>query len=218
MRHWIAYLFCIIIVGCKTSGTNNLTLYYDFYCRDSLQKVNALVIESRKTDSDNVRIINISSSIDSIHTTFKEKVTDSGIYRSMDNLPFNLTHSFSNMKETKSQLPKSYPYFINKLTKEYKTKKYLFANKDSIEINFFDEAIPWYSYTNSYYSKQLGFFLIYYNPRTDCYFKLTGVEGLQNKIADMAEVENKILRDTSFFSKFLKDTLSNIPPPPLNSK
>jgi len=218
MKHWIIYLICIIVVGCKTSNTDNLILHYDFYCHDSLQKTNALTIESRKMDADEVRMINITSSIDSAQVTFKEKVTDSGIYRSMNNLPFTLTHSFSSIKETESKLPELYPYFINKLTKKYKTKKYLLNNKDSIEINFFDEVIPWYSYTNSYYSKQLGFFLIFYNPRTDCYFKLGGVEELQNKIADIAEVENKILKDTFFFCKFLKDTLPNIPPPPLNSK
>lgn len=215
MEMRIFYIVCIILAGCKNHKPNSIRLHYDFYRHDSLEKANALTIEYKQIDTGITRTVDIVSRVDTNKIIFKEKVNDNGIYRSVDGSDFNLTHSFTIGRNVESHLPKSYPIFINTWAKGIMKKNYLLTNNDSINIIFFDETIPFYTFTSSYYSKELGFFIVYYNQHQDTYFKLSKAEGLQNNYGekDILRVTNKLSNDTMFFGKHYK--LPIVPQPPL---
>lgn len=205
----------LLIFGCKQNNSleNPLVLHYDYYSHDTLFMANALTIEYIKKD-DSIRDVNISGKIDSLFITFKEKIDNDGIYRSVDELPYRLTHSFIYDTGIQSNLSKSYPYFLNALSKKIRAKKYSVGNADSVQVYFFDEAIPWYSYTDSYFRKDLKLFLLFYNPRKNSYFKLSKIDGKENNWNNVLTVEDEILKDTTFFAKFYKSP--EVLPPDIN--
>ncbi len=208
MKKLVTYMCLLLILSCykKNVSEENMILHYDYYSYDTLKISNALRIEYMKADS-SARIVKISSSIDSISIVFKEKIEMNGIYRSVDNSPYVLTHSFDSISQIESSLPKSVPYFLNKLSKTISVKNYKLDNLDSSRIHFFDEAIPWYSYTDSYYCAKTKLFLLFYNPRKDSYFKLSSIEGQDDKFGQLLKIENAIIKDTSFFARYYKSLI-----------
>lgn len=211
---YISFIF-LILSGCDNPSTKLITLKYDFFQKDSLLKNNALIIQYKKNDADSFRVVNLTSTLDSsIQISFKERITDSGIYRSFNGSNYLLTHSFTLGKQVESDLPQSTPFFINTWIRAIESKNYLFGQGDSINLIFFDEAIPKYSFTSSYYSTQLELFIIYYNQREDSYFKLAEVKGLSsNAEKDILQVADRLSKDTLFFGKHYR--LPIVEPPPL---
>lgn len=201
-------MIAVITLGCKDSKKKQLKiLQYDYYRRDKLEKLNAL--EITYSDSGEIRNVKALSSIDSLSISFAEKVTPDGIYRSKDNSPFALTHPFHKGNEIESLLKPS-PIFFNKKIKDQAQKRYSLNGKDSLNVIFFDENIPLYTFTNSYYGKEVGIFLIYYDPIRETYFKLSHYSGNGDE-QYLLKVTEEICNDTTFFSRFIK--APKAPPP-----
>lgn len=205
----------LIISGCSKSSNELMTLKYDFYEKDSLSQKNALIIQYKKNEKDSFRVVSLTSFVDSIQLLFKERLSDSGIYRSVKGSKYFLTHSFIIGKQVESDLPQTAPFFLNTWIKAIDSKGYFYSQVDSINLIFFDEALPKYSFTSSYYSKELKFFFIFYNQSMDSYFKLAKVEGLMNNTEkSILEVADKLSHDTMFFGKHYR--LPLVEPPTLN--
>jgi len=214
MRIKLLYIFGLLTTSCNHYQANSFKLHYDSYRADTLAMKNAITIEYKQEDSF-FRAVKVSSSIDSFQLFFKERLTDSAIYRSVDSSGYILTHSFTIGKKIESDLLKTHPIFLNTLVRAIEEKVYKYKKTDSIAIMFFDEAIPRYTFTSSYYCKQMGFFLIYYNQMSDEYFKLSKVEGLESNFNEneILEIVDKLSRDTLFFGKHYRPPV--IEPPPL---
>ena len=97
-------------------------------------------------------------------------------------------------------------------------KSYAIGDMDSLEIIDFGELIPAYTSTAAYYGKRLGFFIIFYDPKKDNYLRIAKIEG-EPHISEQSivAVAGKVLQDTSFFYRFLKDKLPHVLPPPLKN-
>jgi hypothetical protein len=214
MRIKFLYIIGLLITSCNHYRGNTFKLHYDLYKADTLAMKNAITIEYKQSGSF-FRAVKVSSSIDSLQLLFNERLTDSAIYRSIDRSDYILTHSFTIGKKIESNLPKTHPVFLNTLIRAIGEKNYKYKNADSIAIIFFDEAIPRYIFTSSYYSKQVGFFLIYYNQMSDEYFKLSKIEGLSSNFNknEILEIVDKLSHDTLFFGKHYRPPA--VEPPPL---
>lgn len=140
----------LFLFGCKEEQVNStVTLYYDFYHNDSVVLKKAIKIEYENVVSREYRKVIIETSEDSVIATFYQKTSDAGIFRSLDTVGFKLSHSFLPKAEVELKLGDPIPYFLNVLATNRNAKTYQYDNKDSAEVIFFDEAIPWDSYTCS---------------------------------------------------------------------
>jgi hypothetical protein len=209
-RPW--YLLCLVLCGCKGSESPPIILSYDLYRHDSLETPNALTIEYAKGESPSIRSVIISGK-DSVIVTYREKITDSGICRSVDGNDFHLTHSFVKGNTVLPGLPKLVvPPFLNPRVNTYDLKKYGIGGSDSVTILFFDEALPMSSFTNAYYCRECGFFILYYDPIRETYYRLSKQTGYP--IGDqILKVTDQLTMDTLFFSKYLKPP--KVGPPPM---
>jgi hypothetical protein len=207
-RLLIVFLF---ICGCRSTQAPKIILSYDFYRHGVLETANALTIQYGQADSPNVRSVTVSEK-DSVIIAYEEKTTDSGICQSTGGSGFSLTHSFIIGRTVTSQLPKEIPVFLNSSVNTYAAKKYAIDGRDSVEIIFFDELLPMYSFTNAYYCKDCRFFIVYYDPIRDTWFKLSKVVGYRME-DQLLNVTDQLVRDTSFFSKYLKPPAAPTPPP-----
>ncbi|MBS3921725.1 MAG: hypothetical protein KGZ37_01080 [Nitrosarchaeum sp.] len=212
----------LFLLACKEHKSISVVLHYDFYQDDTIVPNRTLRIKYEQREKRDFSKVTISSG-DSTLAVFYEKISDSGILRSLDTFEFKLSHSFSPNKEVELKLEKSMPYFLNVLTKNYRTKILSIDENDSSEVIFFDEAIPWHSYTCSYYLRKRNLFLIFYNCYVEdgeqykmsqnCYYKLSTVQGLDIDMNYLNRVSDKIISDTLFFAKYHKFP-SKIPLPP----
>lgn len=217
MKQLLLYAICVFLVSCLNKK-HDLLLHYDLYRGDSIIKRDAVQIEYKSTDSPNIRVVEIYSKLDSAHIMFKERVADTGIFRSIDGSKFQLTHAFNTNQNIISELPKYYPVFLNTWVQNVNKKSYAIGGMDSLEVIYFGEIIPAYTTTASYYSKEFGFFILFYDPRKDSYLKIERIEGEPNINAKaIIAITDKVIQDTSFFYRFLKDKLPHVPPPPLKN-
>src|SRR5690349_14936131 len=113
----------LFIIGCKSNSSKTIELNYDLYQNDSLLKKNALTIKYTFLAGDSLRLTEINS-FDSTKFSFKERLTDAGIYRSINDSPFILTHSFLVGKQVEAPLPNPKPLFLNTWIRAIKTKNY----------------------------------------------------------------------------------------------
>lgn len=218
------FLLCFSLLSCKVKTTSPFTLYYDFYRNGVVIPKEAVKIIYHKDDKADYSKVSVLASNDSIVATFYQKVTDTGILRSLSTFDFEQSHSFFYNKEMKSNIEKPKPHFLNIITTKRNEKNFLFGGNDSVKIIFFDEAIPWYSFTCSYYLKEYGLFLIYYNCAIDDgveykisedgYYRLSGVDGIGIDMHNLARLIDKVITDTSLFAKYYKIPLNNTLPFP----
>jgi len=209
------FITCIILSACDTYTKSPLghpivTFYYDLFKQDSLVKKNAVVIKSIEADTNLITI----AGFEKEDIVFKQKITDYGILRSSNGSEYYLTHFFNARSSIESFLPTKKAVFANSVTSLFKEKYYPFGNIDSLNIIYFEESIPAYTYTSTYFSKSLNTFILYYNSRDNYYYKLSAISGLQINIGDLLNLEDDILKDTTFFAKFLIDKLPKKPLPP----
>jgi hypothetical protein len=198
----LTLIIFIFLFSCNTNPKRVLLLY-DFYIHGSLKQKNALQIEYNY-EKNGIRSATIHSRLDSSKIAYNEIISDSGISRSLGVSNFVLTHSFLHNSIVSSKFSAPKPYFINTLIKNYSTKKFSITVKDSINVVFFDEATPWYTYTDSYYEEESKVFVVFYNPVEDSYFKLSSVTGLNVGSSYWEKLGDKIITDTLFFAKYYK--------------
>lgn len=185
-----------------------LRLTYDLCKNDVTVTKAALTITYELKDS--FRIVSIS--LDTIHTSFKEKIAWDGIYRAAQNSQFQQTHSFKKNAKVESNIGVVQPILINNWATLINSYQVQTQKKDSVDVLFFDEAIPFYSFTSTYFLKSEKVFLSFYDQRKNIYFKLSAAEGLSNeKLA--INVANHLTTDTTFFGAHYK--LPKIEAPPL---
>lgn len=220
----LAFLVGLTFMSCKQSEKTPIVLSYDFFCEDSLLPQKRVKIIQEADPVGDFSKITIINSSDSLLATFYQKISDNGISRSSDTANFQLSHAYKPDAEANIKWPHPVPYFLNELAKNHSIKSYSIQKNDSTKIIFFNEAIPWHSYTCSYYSLKDRLFLILYDCSIvdsqeykmahNCYYRLTKVEGLNIDNSYIQEITGKIISDTTFFSRYYKFP-TTIPPSPV---
>ena len=229
MKH-ITYILIpfFLIFGCREKKSEIIVLHYDLYNGDILERKNVVTIEYQINKGDSIKTVTFNSSIDSNHFSFREYLTDSGLYRSLNRSKFLLTHSFLNgiavdslsvpinsKREIQKGWNNRFPTFFSISTRPIDIKEFESFEKGKVEIIAFIENINFYSYTETFYCKQLGMFLIYKSLTSNRYYKLSKIDGLikPNIEKDILKITNNLSNDTIFFGKNYK--LPSVKPPPL---
>lgn len=208
----LASFLLLLFISCDFKESSDIVVYYDFYQNDTLRYERAATVNYKKVKNDNYDSVVVNLQSNTTRIAYNQRVTEEGIFRSLTSINFLLSHSFLHNKEVELKLAEPIPYFLNVLTRRYSSKSFLTAEQDSTEVIFFDEAIPWYSYTCSYYLKEYNLFLLLYNPRDNSYFKISHVEGLNVKKDFLNSLSTQVISDTSFFARYYK--LPEVFPPP----
>lgn len=189
-------VFCFFISCGKEDKT--IKLYYTLYI-EGISQPDSLIFEYYENDT--VRFVSLKSH--SGITKFKEKVTADGIYRSPVDSLFQKTHSFTRGVKIESNIGQLLPMIITKWSTLINSYKIPLHAKDSADIFFYDEVIPFYSFASTYYLKSAKVFLIYYDQQKNNYFKLSKIEGIE-KGDEILNIANKLAQDTVFFGPFYK--------------
>lgn len=199
----LLYFFC----ACNQSNKETIKMYYNLYDNHGLIKRNAVSLEYNKNDG--IKFVSISE--DSAHLQYREKIDIDGIYRSQLDSSFQMTHSFTKGAKVESNIGTVYPMLINYWTTLIDEYKLPINGTDTLGILFYDEVIPFYSFTSSYYLKSENIFLIYYDQQRNTYLKISKVDGIKNgdKILRIAD---RLANDTTFFGKHYKLPKVELPP------
>jgi len=222
-KYFLVILMPLFLVACKEQSKIPIVAQYNFYQNDTIVPERAVIVKYKQNGKADFSKVTISSG-DSTLAVYYEKVTDSGILRSLVPSGFKLSHSFYTSTEIELKFEEPVPFFLNVLTKNHSTKIFPIDKNDSSEVILFDEAIPWYSYTCSYYLRETSLFLIFYDCKVeedrqyrisqDRYYKLFNVQGLDTDMGYLNKLANKIISDKSFFAKYYKFPVT-APLPPL---
>ena len=213
LRFYIAFL---ILVGC--SSPPKVILHYDRYKGNRISQSDAVKITYEPTDTPDIRMVKIESSLNNARLIFREKETDTGILRSIGGSEFHLTHSFGSKQNIISGFPESAPVFFNAWAQNRSSKKYAIGNMDSLEIISFGEGITDNSVTVTYFNRRSGIFILFYDPEKDTYLKIVKIEGsIKSDAKSVLKTVDRIVLDTSFFYRFFKDKLLHVPPPSLEN-
>lgn len=190
----------MILSACTQSAKIKTKLYFSYFESNNLKKEDALVIEYNSNDTVRNVLINF---VDSGKFAFTEKIRTQGIFRGDIDSTLQMTHSFNIGTKIESNIGKELPPIISTWITALQTNKMIIDNKDSFDIIFYDEIVPAWAYTSSYYCKNVNLFLVFYDQQKDTYYKLTNADGLENKQM-ILKLANNLSKDTVFFGKFYK--------------
>lgn len=209
MRYFIFFTILLQLCSCnRKKEERTIKLTYDLYKSDATVTKAALTIFYEIKDS--FRLVSIN--FDTIHIYFKEKVTLDGIYRTAQSTPLQQTHSFKKDAKVESNIGIVQPMLVNNWATLINSYQFQIQNKDNIDVLFFDEVIPFYSFTSSYFLKLENIFLSFYDQRKKIYFKLSSAKGLSNENLAI-NAANTLTNDTTFFGMHYK--LPKVDAPPL---
>jgi hypothetical protein len=207
MRYLVFFSILLQLCSCnRKKEDRTIELTYDLYKSDTTVTKAALTIVYELKDSFRLASINF----DTIHIVFKEKVTLDGIYRAAQSNLLQQTHSFKKDAKVESNIGIVQPMFVNNWATLINSYQVQTQNNDSINVLFFDEVIPFYSFTSSYFLKSENVFLSFYDQRKNIYFKLSSAIGLSNENLAI-NAANYLTNDTTFFGVHYKLPKVNAP-------
>lgn len=210
MRYFIFFSILLPLCSCNQKKEDKrIRLTYDLCKNDVTVTKAAITITYELKDS--FRLVSIT--FDTIHIAFKEMVTLDGIYRTVQNSQFQQTHSFKKDAKVESNIGVVQPMLVNNWATLINSYQVQTQKKDSVDVLFFDEVIPFFSFTSSYFLKSENVFLSFYDQRKNVYFKLSSAEGLSNENLAI-NIANNLTSDTTFFGEHYK--LPKVEAPPLN--
>ena len=201
-------IICLSLSCISRSKDTTVRLHYDLYGKHGLEKSNAITVEYDNRNG--IKYVTIQE--DSIQIKYREKIEKDGIYRNSTDSSFQKVYSFTKGEKVESNIGIVLPMLINNWTTFINEYKFRANSTDSAEnIIFYDEVIPFYAYTSSYYLKSTNTFLIFYDQQKDNYLKLSQIVGLDQS-EETLRIANDLAKDTIFFGRYYR--LPDLEPPP----